>query len=311
MVWLRAVLDGRSLSVMNYLRTPDSAFDSLTDYGFKPHYVEIEDDGLRMHHIDEGDGPTVLLLHGEPSWSYLYRGVIPVLVEAGLRVLAPDLIGFGRSDKPVAQSDYSYAKHVAWLQTWFDAVEIDDVTLFAQDWGGLLGLRLVAANMDRFAAVCIGNTGLPTGDQSMPDAFLAWREFSKTASEFDVGRIINGGTVSNLSSDVLAGYNAPFPDDSYKAGARIFPSLVPVTPNDPEATAQRAAWAKLVTWNKPFVTAFSDSDPITGGGDRVFHKLIPGSSGMPNRTIESAGHFLQEDAPDAVAQAIMDTLAES
>lgn len=294
---------------MNYLRTPDSAFDSITGYPFEPNYLEVGDEGLRVHYIDEGEGSTVLLMHGEPTWSYLYRGVVPLLVDAGFRVLAPDLVGFGKSDKPSEQSDYSYAKHVQWMQTWLNASAISDVTLFAQDWGGLIGLRLVAANVNRFAGVCVGNTGLPTGDQAMPDAFLEWREFSKTATEFDVGRIINGGTVSSLAPDVLAGYNAPFPDDSYKAGARIFPSLVPAIPDDPEADAQRSAWAQLVTWDKPFLTAFSDSDPITGGGDRAFHKLIPGASGMPHRTIERAGHFLQEDAPEAVARAIIDTHA--
>jgi haloalkane dehalogenase len=297
---------------MDVLRTPDSAFDELDGYSFIPRYVEVDDgDGgrLRIHHVDEGSGPTVLLMHGEPSWSYLYRKVIPILVDAGFRVLAPDLVGFGRSDKPMAQRDYTYARHVGWMRGWLDSVGADRITLFAQDWGGLIGLRLVAADLDRFAAVVVANTGLPTGDQQMPDAFLRWREYSRTSEAFDVGRIVDGGTVTELDDRVLAAYRAPFPDDRFLAGARIFPSLVPVSPDDPETPAQRAAWEVLGRWSKPFLTAFSDSDPITAGTDRVFQRIIPGAADAPHRTIAGGGHFLQEDQPEAVAMAVLDAVA--
>jgi haloalkane dehalogenase len=297
---------------MDVLRTPDSAFEDLEGYPFAPRYVEVDDgDGgrLRIHHVDEGSGPTVLLMHGEPSWSYLYRSVIPILVDTGFRVLAPDLVGFGRSDKPLAQTDYTYARHVGWMQRWLEAVDADRLTLFAQDWGGLIGLRLIAADPDRFAAVVVSNTGLPTGDQQMPDAFLRWREFSRTSEAFDVGRIVDGGTVTGLGDRTLDAYRAPFPDARFLAGARIFPSLVPITHDDPEASAQRGAWEVLRTWSKPFLTAFSDSDPITAGTDRVFQSVIPGAVGVPHRTIEGAGHFLQEDNPHAVAAAVSDAVA--
>jgi haloalkane dehalogenase len=297
---------------MDVLRTPDSAFEDLEGYAFVPRYVEVDDgDGgrLRIHHVDEGSGPSVLLLHGEPSWSYLYRRVIPILVDTGFRVLAPDLVGFGRSDKPVAQTDYTYARHVGWMQRWLEVVGADRLTLFAQDWGGLIGLRLIAADPDRFAAVVVSNTGLPTGDQQMPGAFLRWREFSRTSEAFDVGRIVDGGTVTRLGDRTLDAYRAPFPDDRFLAGARIFPSLVPITPDDPEASAQHRAWEVLRAWSKPFLTAFSDSDPITAGSDRVFQSVIPGAVGVPHRTIEGAGHFLQEDNPHAVAAAVGDAVA--
>lgn len=298
---------------MNVLRTPDSAFASIGDYPFAPRYGEVADgDGgevVRIHYVDEGSGPAVVLMHGEPSWSYLYRKVIPILVEAGFRVLAPDLVGFGKSDKPADTKDYTYARHVAWMQAWLDTLDANDITLFVQDWGGLIGLRLVAADPDRFAAVITANTGLPTGDHQMSEAFLQWREFSLHSSTFDVGRVINGGTATELSPEVVAGYEAPFPDETYKAGARVFPALVPVTPDDPEAAAQRLAWQELMKWDKPWLTAYSDLDAITRGGDLVFQKLIPGAHGLAHRTIEGGGHFLQEDKPEEVALAIIDAHA--
>ena len=292
---------------MHVLRTPDEAFSSISDYPFSPHYLNVATDGehsVRIHYLDEGSGPVVILMHGEPSWSYLYRNVIPILVDAGFRVLAPDLVGFGRSDKPAGTDDYTYARHVSWMQAWFDAVDVTDITLFVQDWGGLIGLRLVAANPDRFAAVVTANTGLPTGDQEMSEAFFRWREFALTSQAFDVGKVLSRGTALEMLPEVAAGYNAPFPDETFKAGARIFPALVPATPDDPETGAQRLAWQELVRWEKPWLTAFSDLDPITGGGDRVFQKLIPGAAGMPHRTIEGGGHFLQEDRPEEVAQVV-------
>ncbi len=285
---------------MNFTRTPDDRFEDLPDFPFEPRYTGVRaGDGteLRVHHVEQGEGSPVLLMHGEPSWSFLYRLMIPGLAAAGHRAIAPDLVGFGRSDKPTSMDDYTYAAHVDWMDQWLRSSGLHDITLFCQDWGGLVGLRLVAAHPDLFRAVVVANTGLPTGERPMPDAFLAWREFSRTSSGFDIGRIVQGGTVSELSPEVVAAYDAPFPDDSFKAGARIFPSLVPATPDDPAREDQEAAWSVLREFGKPFVTAFSDSDPITAGGFRVFHKLVPGAEGMPHVTIERAGHFLQEDQP--------------
>jgi haloalkane dehalogenase len=297
---------------MDTLRTPEASFDDLEGYPFAPHYAEVDSgdgDRLRIHYIDEGAGPVVLLMHGQPSWSYLYRKVMPILVEAGFRVIAPDLVGFGRSDKPAAQSDYTYARHVSWMTQWLEGLGLNGVTMFCQDWGGLIGLRLVAAMPERFAAVVAANTGLPTGDQEMPEAFHAWAKWCATTPELNVGFVVQAATTTELSEAVVAGYNAPYPDETFQAGARVFPSLVPARSDDPEAQAQREAWKALMSFDKPFLTAFSDTDPITGGGDKVFVKLVPGAAGMPHRTIENGGHFLQEDQPAAVAQAVVDVYA--
>lgn len=302
---------------MQSLRTPDDRFADLPDYPFSPNYVDIDDqDGgtLRVHYLDEGpaDGPVVLCLHGEPSWSYLYRKMIPILVAAGMRVIAPDLVGFGKSDKPSEKSDYTYARHVAWMQAAIiDNLDLADVTFFGQDWGGLVGLRLVAENPERFARVIIGNTGLPTGDGPASEAFMAWQKFSQTTPVFDVGFLINSATLTELTAGEIAAYDAPFPDDTYKAGARIFPSLVPTQPDDPAAEANKAAWEVLKQWNKPLITCFSDSDPVTAGGDTTFHKLVPGAHGQPHVTVANAHHFFQEDAGRQLAQIIIDALATS
>jgi haloalkane dehalogenase len=300
---------------MQVLRTPDERFANLPDFPFEPHYAEIDDgEGgvLRVHCLDEGprDAAPVLLLHGEPSWSYLYRHMVPPLVAAGHRVIVPDQVGFGRSDKPSEQGDYSYARHVAWMSSLiFGALDLTDITFFGQDWGGLIGLRLVAAQPDRFARVAVGNTGLPTGDRPPSDAFLAWQEFSQTAPVFPIGAIINGGTVTELSAEVIAAYDAPYPDDSYKAGARIWPSFVPTSPDDPEAPANRAAWEVLERFDRPFLCCFSDADPITGGGEKAFIGRVPGTAGQSHTTIEGAGHFLQEDAGPQLAQVLIDFIA--
>ncbi|MDP1793921.1 MAG: haloalkane dehalogenase, partial [Acidimicrobiales bacterium] len=217
---------------MQILRTPDDRFENLPGYDFSPHYTELVD-GLRVHYVDEGDGPTVLMMHGEPSWSYLYRHMIPVIVEGGCRAVAPDLVGFGRSDKPAERSDYTYAAHVAWMSGWLEAVDLTDATLVCQDWGALVGLRLVAAFSERFARVVIANGGMPTGDQAPTEAFLNWQNFSQTTPVFPVGNIINGGTTTDLSPEIIAAYDAPFPSEEYKAGARQFPALVPTSPDDP------------------------------------------------------------------------------
>jgi haloalkane dehalogenase len=289
---------------MEILRTPDERFENLPGYDFAPHYVEV--DGLRVHYVDEGTGPTVLCMHGEPSWSYLYRHMIPVLVEGGCRVVAPDLVGFGKSDKPAARSDYTYAAHVAWMSQWLEAVDLSEITLVCQDWGALIGLRLACAYPERFARLVVANGGMPTGDQGTTEGFLKWQKSSQEMPMFPVGMIINGGTTTDLSPEVIAAYDAPFPDESYKEGARQFPLLVPSSPDDPESPAQRDAWKVLEAFDKPVLTAFSDSDPITKGGHKVFQSRVPGAQGQPHTTIEGGGHFLQEDKGPELANVVLD-----
>jgi haloalkane dehalogenase len=245
------------------------------------------------------------LLHGEPSWSYLYRKMIPLLVAAGHRVVAPDLIGFGRSDKPVRREDYTYRRHVDWMHAVLTTLDLRDVTLVCQDWGGLIGLRLVAEHADRFARVVAANTFLPTGDTPAGDAFNAWRQYSQETPEFHVGGIVRGGCVTDLAPEVIAAYDAPFPDDRYTAGARQFPMLVPTIPDDPAAAPNRKAWEVLRQFRKPFLTAFSDSDPITHGADRLLQQAIPGAHGQPHTMIAGAGHFLQEDKGEELARVVV------
>jgi len=296
---------------MQTLRTPDERFDGLDGYPFEPHYADIADgDGrtLRVHYLDEGpaDAAPVLLLHGEPSWSYLYRHMIPPLVAAGHRVIVPDLVGFGRSDKPVEQSDYTYARHVEWMrELLFDHLDLRDITFFAQDWGGLVGLRVLALEPDRYARVAIGNTGLPTGHGPASDAFMAWQKFSQETPVFDIGFLINSATTTDLSPEVIAGYDAPYPDDSYKAGARIFPTLVPTSPDDPASADNVAAWEVLSAFDKPFLLCFSDSDPVTKGGDAPFLAKVPGAQGQQHVTIEGGGHFFQEDRGPELADLLI------
>lgn len=296
---------------MEILRTPDERFRDLPGYPFAPHYVSVPaGDGclLRVHYVDDGPAGAdpVLLMHGEPSWSFLYRKMVPIIVEAGLRAVAPDLPGFGRSDKPARREDYTYQRHVDWMEAFLLGLDLRNITLVCQDWGGLIGLRLVAAHPDRFRRIVAANTFLPTGDNPPGEAFLRWRQFSQTVPDFPVGRIVNGGCVTELPAEVIAAYDAPFPDESYKEGARQFPLLVPISPDDPAAPANRKAWEVLRQWQKPFLTAFSDSDPITRGGDRVFQALVPGTRGQPHRTITGAGHFLQEDKGEELAQAVVE-----
>jgi haloalkane dehalogenase len=304
---------------MEVLRTPDERFADLPGYPFAPHYVDVSDQDadhpggtLRVHYLDEGpaDGAVVLCMHGEPSWSYLYRKMIPLLVDAGHRVIAPDLVGFGKSDKPSRKSDYTYARHVAWMrEAIVDHLDLRNATFFGQDWGGLIGLRLVAEQPDRFDRVIIGNTGLPTGEGRPSDAFMAWQRFSQTTPVFDIGALIDMATVTELSPAEVAAYDAPFPDDTYKEGARIFPSLVPTRPDDPAAEANKAAWEVFRRWEKPFITCFSDRDPVTAGGDAPFLKLVPGAQGQPHVTVADAHHFFQEDAAPQLAQIIIDAIA--
>ncbi|MEM7546130.1 MAG: haloalkane dehalogenase [Pseudomonadota bacterium] len=292
---------------MKFVRTPDERFENLPGYDFTPHYLDVDDtegSSLRMHYLDEGprDGQIVLMLHGEPSWSYLYRKMIPIITAAGHRAIAPDLIGFGRSDKPTERSDYTYQRHVDWVRSFLMQTDLNDITLICQDWGGLIGLRLVAEHPDRFARVVIANTGLPTGDRPLGVAFEKWREFSQVVPEFPTGGIIQGGTVMPMTNEVRAAYDAPFPDETYKAGARQFPTLVPATVEDPARDANLAAWEVLKKFEKPVLTAFSDKDPVMAGGEKVFQKLIPGCAGQPHTIIKDGGHFLQEDQGEELAR---------
>jgi haloalkane dehalogenase len=297
---------------MRTLRTPDERFTDLPDFGYEPRYAEVPDgDGgtLRMAYVAAGPdgGQPVLLLHGEPSWSFLYRRVIPPLVAAGLRALAVDLIGFGRSDKPAEIADHTYARHVEWVRALvFDVLDLHEVTMVGQDWGGLIGLRLVAEHQDRFARVVAANTGLVTGDQPMPAVWHRFKEAVRTAPTLDIGRAVQSGCVRPLPDAVRAAYDAPFPDESFKAGPRAMPGLMPITPDDPATEANRAAWVALSRWRKPFLVAFSDSDPITGPMAPVLAEVVPGAHGLQHPTITGAGHFLQEDAGEVLGSVIVD-----
>ena len=291
------------------VRTPDSRFDNLPDYDFAPHYVDI--DGMRMHYVDEGprDGEVILLLHGEPSWSYLYRHMIPPLRDAGFRVIAPDLLGFGKSDKPARKSDYSYAGHVAWMKAFVEALDLSGISLFCQDWGSLIGLRVAAENEHRFTRIALGNGALPTGDQAIPKAFKVWKTFALFSPWFPIGRILQMGTVEELSAAEVAAYDAPFPSARYKAGARAFPKLVPIRPDDPASDANRAAWKIYKQWTKPFLTTFSNRDPITRGGEKPWQELVPGAQGQEHVIIRNAGHFLQEDRGPEIADVLIRFIA--
>jgi len=300
---------------MEVLRTPDARFANLPSYPFASHYLEVGqgESRLRMHYVDEGprEAAPVLLLHGEPSWSYLYRKMIPPIAAAGHRVIAPDLVGFGRSDKPAARDDYTYARHVDWTRDLLLGLDLRDITLFGQDWGGLIGLRLAAEHEDRFARIVASNTFLPTGDTPPGRAFLAWQRFSQQSPDFRAGAIVQNGTVSELPSEVVAAYDAPFPDDRYLAGARQFPLLVPTSPDDPAAAPNRRAWEVLGRWQKPFLCVFGDSDPITGGAYPILQSAIPGATGQPHRMLTGAGHFIQEDKGDELAQIVVEFIASA
>ncbi|HEX3647769.1 MAG TPA: haloalkane dehalogenase [Pseudonocardiaceae bacterium] len=297
---------------MRLLRTPDDRFAGLPDFDLSPHYADVPDpDGgtLRMAYVRQGpeDGPVVLLLHGEPSWSFLYRHVMRVLADAGLCAIAPDLVGFGRSDKPAEPGEHSYARHVEWVR-WlvFDSLDLRDVTLVCQDWGGLIGLRLVAEHPDRFAGVVAANTGLPTGDVDMPAVWWRFRKAVESAAHLDIARLVQNGCRTKLTADVRAAYDAPFPDEEYKAGPRAMPLLVPTRPDDPATEANRAAWQVLRKLDTPVLVAFSDGDPITGAMAPVLRAAIPGAAGRKHTTIAGAGHFLQEDAGPALGKAVAD-----
>jgi len=290
---------------MKILRTPEENFANLPDYPFEPNYAEV--DGVRIHYVEEGESlnETVLMLHGEPTWSYLYRKMIPIVAGSGYRVIAPDLVGFGKSDKLSEFADYTYQSHVDWITGFIKTLDLQNITLVCQDWGGLIGLRIAAENESRFKRIVAANTFLPTGAGKPSDAFLAWQNYSQTTPVFNVGKIVSGGCLHRLSEAEIAAYNAPFPDDTYKKAARIFPMLVPITPDDVAAAPNMKAWETLKNWQKPFLTCFSDSDPITKGGDIYFQKVIPGTQHQSHITIEKAGHFLQEDKGEAWAEKIV------
>lgn len=289
-----------------FLTTPDTRFQNLPDYPFQPHYTSV--DGMRMHYLDEGkpDAEPLLLMHGEPSWSFLYRKMIPILLDAGYRCIAPDLLGFGRSDKPANLNNYSYAGHVAWMKSFLGNLSLTKLTLVCQDWGSLIGLRLAAENSSRFERIVLGNGGMPTGHETFPRMFFLWRTFARFSPIFPIGRIVNAGCSTALSKDVIAGYDAPFPSARYKAGTRAFPRLVPTTPDNPATADNLAAWEVFKRWEKPFLTAFSTRDPITRGGEKPWQEMVPGARDQRHTLIRGAGHFLQEDAPDAFSSAIIE-----
>ena len=294
--------------MVEFVRTSDERFNKLPNYSFEPNYVDI--DGLRMHYVDEGPASAdpILMLHGEPTWSYLYRYMIPVCAAAGHRVIAPDLIGFGKSDKPTQIDDYTYQTHMDWMLAFIDKMDLQNITLVCQDWGSLIGLRLAAENPSRFKAIVVGNGMLPTGDQKPPAAFKMWKNFALHSPWFPIARIIEFGSFKSLSKDERRAYDAPFPTSKYKMGTRAFPRLVPTDTNNPATEANRAAWKALEKWEKPFLTTFSNGDPITKGGDEYMRDRIPGSKGMNHITLKG-GHFLQEDAGTEFAQAINEMLA--
>ena len=298
---------------MEILRTPASRFENLPGYSYQENYIDLQASStepltlLRMHYVDYGDSdsPVILMLHGEPSWSYLYRHMIDDAVSAGFRVIAPDLIGFGKSDKPSNQDDYTYASHLYWLTQALQKLALRDIHLICQDWGGLLGLRLLAADPDNFKAVVAANTMLPTGDHQAPQAFIDWQQYSQQTKEFNIGAIIQNATSKDMIDEIIEAYNAPFPDETYKAGARKFPLLVPISPDDPESQNNRNAWKVLSQFSKPFLTLFSDNDPVTKGAEKIFQKMIPGCQNQAHSILKNGGHFLQEDcAHELVSLAI-------
>jgi len=300
---------------MDVLRTPDERFAGLPEFPFAPHYVEVPDgEGgtLRVHHLDEGprDGRVVVFLHGNPSWSFLWRKLIPHFVAAGYRCIAPDLVGLGRSDKPARLGDFTVARHVAWMRSaLFDALALPQVDLVAQDWGGIIGLRLVAALPEGFRTVTMANTGMPIGQGPFSKMLREWPAMAAAMPEFPVGTLVRAGCAEPMSDTVVAVYDAPFPDERYKAAARSFPALIPLTPDNPAVPDQLAAWTALERFAKPFLCAFSDKDPVNKGGDRMLRERIPGAQGQPHTTITGGGHFLQEDRGPELAHVVLDFLA--
>lgn len=300
---------------METLRTSEDRFAAIPDFAYQPHFCELDDDDggqLRVAWIEAGPAHAdpVLMLHGEPTWSFLYRKMIPILAAAGHRVICPDLVGFGRSDKPTRQEDHTYARHVEWLRALaFDVLDLHRVTLVAQDWGGLLGLRLAAEHPDRFGRIVVANTGLPTGDFNMPEIWWRFREAIQSAPTVDVGLFVESGCQRPIDPAVRAAYNAPFPDDSYCIGPRVMPGLLPTTPDNPASEPNRRAWAALSASPTPMLVAFSDGDPITGAMAPIFREHMRGAQGIEHPTIHGAGHFIQEDAGEELARHVVEFLA--
>lgn len=325
---------------MDIVRTPDERFEGLKDYPFAPEYVSIDSgDGteLRMHYVDEGEGDVILCLHGQPSWSYLYRKMIPILVDAGFRVIAPDLIGFGKSDKPTDRASYTYANHVRWMKSFIENLDLREITLVCQDWGSLIGLRIVAENEERFARVVLANGGLPDGtgipDEMAPKLhrllestpalsaidmgmklagpvgdrppFMYWVKHCDAYPDFHPAEVMKL-SLRHCDEEEARAWAAPFPSAEYMAGARQFPSLVPIIPDNPAIPANREAWKVLGRFDKPFITAFGDSDPVTRGAEKRFIDTVPGAKGQKHTILKGAGHFLQDDVPEALAQVIVD-----
>ena len=292
---------------MKVLRTDDSRFENLKDYNFNPNYLEINHEGVsqRMHYLDENSqsDEVVLLLHGEPSWSYLYRKMIPLLVKAGKRVIAPDLIGFGKSDKLSEREDYSYLNHIQWTSSLLTHLKLKNMILFAQDWGGLIGLRLLANAPENFSGLVVSNSGLPVGIGSS-EGFNQWLNFSQTVEDFNSGKIVNQGSMSKLNEEEVAAYNAPFPNEDYKAGPRVFPKLVPITTEHPQVKENIEAWEVLKNFDKPTIALFGEHDMAFKEQDKYIIEKIKGAEGMPHRRI-NAGHFSQENQPEELVEAIL------
>lgn len=300
---------------MEVLRTPDECFDGLVDFDFTPHYRDVtaaDGTALRFHFLDEGprDAAPVLLLHGNPSWCYLYRHMVPGLVARGHRVVALDLMGMGRSDKPVARDDYSLAAHVEWMSQWLEAVDLRDATLFCQDWGGILGLCLLPRHGDRFARVVASNTGLPAG-RGMTPFMESWLAFSQSVDVLPVGGLVQGGSTRELTDAEVAAYDAPYPDSRYQASPKVFPVLIPLQPDNPGVPQALATWEYLETWEKPFLTVFGDHDAVAykAGAQEVLCQRIPGAAGQAHRVLEGPSHFIQEDAPAELVAVIDDFIA--
>ena len=299
---------------MQFISTPLQCFENLHEYPFKENFISVTDkegNTAKMHFVEEGSGPiNILLLHGQPSWSYLYRNVIHALKGVAAKIIAPDLIGFGKSSKATKQENYTYSRHVEWLQNFLEKKELNNIVMFCQDWGGLLGLRIAAFQPERFSAIIAANTFLPTGAGNMPEEWLAFKKLCEKASRLPIRKIIQSGCTTQLTDGIKTAYAAPFPSEDYIQAARIFPRLIPLTKDHPEARINQEAWQSLRNYDKPFITAFSDKDPITHRIDLLLKRMVQGAKNRKHPTIHGGGHFLQEDRPKEVANVIRNVISE-